>query len=184
MITRTIKIPEALIKKIDAFVESNNYSTRTDFVLHAMREALIVYANQKKELIEKSKGAPITEKSVNELYSNLTATYLRGFDEHDGKPIQINVRVPDGLDEKISILIKPEYGFKKKADFIRVSIMSLLSILGEVDEIFMDAEKYAARQKQMTELVNKVLMQGLSEGKKVDDILQDVYTQLKNSNIE
>ncbi len=62
--------------------------------------------------------------------------------------------------------------------------MYLLSILGEVDKIFMDAEKYAARQKQMTELVNKVLMQGLSEGKKVDDILQDVYTQLKNSNIK
>ena len=62
--------------------------------------------------------------------------------------------------------------------------MCLLSILGEVNEIFMDAEKYAARQEQMTELVNKVLMQGPSEGKKVDDILQDVYTQLKNSNIE
>ncbi len=62
--------------------------------------------------------------------------------------------------------------------------MCLLSILGEVNETFMDAEKYATRQKQMTELVNKVLMQGLSEGKKVDDILQDVYTQLKNSNIE
>ncbi len=184
MITRTIKIPEALIEKIDAFVRSNNYSTRTDFVLHAMREALIVYANKKKELIEKSQGASVSDKAVNDLYSNLTSTYLRGFDEYDGKLIQINVRVPEGLDEKISLLIKPEYGFKKKADFIRVSIMCLLSTLGEVDDIFLDAEKYAARQKQMTELINKTLIQSLSEGKNVDDILEDIFTQLKNSDIE
>ena len=184
MITRTIKIPKSLVDKIDALIRSNEYSTRTDFVLHAMRETLIVYANKKKELIEKSGDVLNGETLVSSLYSTITDTYLRGFNEYDGQLIQINVRVPDGLDDKITFLIKPEYGFKKKADYIRASIMCLISILGDVEEIFADAEKFAARQKQLSEMLNKIVLQGLNEGKKMDEIVKDAFDQLKKSNIE
>ena len=181
MITRTIKIPKTLDDKIVERVKSKDYSTKTDFVLHAMRETLIAYANKKKELIKSLQGNPVTDELVNEVYSRVTETFLRGFDEHTGELIQINVRVPDGLDERITFLVKPEYGLKRKADFIRASIMCLLMTLTEVDDIFEDAEKFAIRQKQLTEMINKIVIKGLSEGKKSDEILKEAFNQLKNT---
>ena len=114
MITRTVKIPKSLADKIDMLIENEEYSTRADFILHAMRHTLNTYVMKKMELYSSSQKINITEKQVEDLYSGMTKTFLNGFDEHQGELVQVNTRVPEGLERKTLLLIKQEYGLKKK----------------------------------------------------------------------
>ncbi|MBR6204365.1 MAG: hypothetical protein IKQ60_04825 [Candidatus Methanomethylophilaceae archaeon] len=182
MITRTVRVPKTLVDEIDKRIDSQEYSTRADFILHAMRQMLTVFASKKKEMIEAaSPNYRITEERITELFNSLAQSYLKGFDEYGGEMMQINTRVPEGLEDKTMILMKPEYGFKKKTDYTRASIICLLSVLRETDDSFEDAEKLIAKQRQMTETVNKVIIEGLSKGMTAKEILDAAYEKLKDT---
>lgn len=181
MITRTVKLPGALVNKIDGYIEKGEYSTRADFVLHAMRQTLATYSSKKKEMYDTASKFKITDREVNALFSNMSDTFLRGLDEFKGDLIQINTRVPEGLDRKISILVKPEYGLKNKTEYVRASIICLLSVLTEINDVFEDAEKMAAQQKRMTEIINKIVIDGLNNGKSTKEILDMAYDKLKET---
>ena len=182
MITRTVRVPRALVEEIDRHIESNEYSTRADFILHAMRHMLIVFASEKKEMIECAlPNSTITEEQVEVLFSSLVQSYLKTFDEYNGEMMQINTRVPEGLEDKTMVLINAEYGFKRKSDYTRASIICLLSTLKETDDSFQDAERLIAMKRQMTETVSKVIADGLSKGLSPKEILNAAYEELKGA---
>ena len=182
MITRTVRVPKTLVDEIDKRIESQEYSTRADFILHAMRQMLTVFASEKKKLFETaSSNYKITEEKISELFNSLAQSYLKGFDEYGGEMMQINTRVPEGLENKTMILMKPEYGFKKKTDFTRASIICLLSVLRETDDSFEDAEKLIAKQRRMTETANEAIIEGLRKGLSVKEIMDTVYEKLKDA---
>ena len=183
MITRTVKLPRTLVDKIDGLVEKGEYSTRADFVLHAMRQTLATYAFKKEEMYKTASNFKVTDQQVIDLFSNMSATFLKGLDEYTGELVQINTRVPEGLDSKVSVLIKPEYGLKNKTEYARASIICLLSVLTEINDVFEDAEKMAAQQKRMTEIINKIVIDGLSSGKSTKEILDLAYDKLKETEL-
>ena len=184
MITRTVKLPETLVAKIDKFIEKEEYSTRADFVLHAMRDTFALYGFKKKEMYDEAEGKfKITEQQINDLFSSMSDTYLKGLGEYSGNQIQINTRIPEGLDRKINLLIKPEYGFKNKTDFTRASVICLLSLTTQVDDVFQDAEKMAAQQKRLMAMINQIVIEGLNEGKTPKEIIDVAYDRLKESEL-
>ena len=177
MITRTVKIPEELVSEIDKHIEGREYSTRADFILHALRETVHGYAELKKGMMDEY-GGVVPDTLVAESFRGRTNGCLQWMELHKGKLIQINTRVPEGLENKIEILLKPEYGFRKKSDFTRVAVAYLLMALGEIDGVFNDEERFAARQKEVSEIMNRVLEEGMSNGMSMDSIIKEVQRAL------
>ena len=185
MITRTVKLPETLVEKIDKCIEKGEFSTRADFVLHAMRVTFALYGFKKKEMYDEADGKfKITDQQVNDLFARLSDTYLKGLGEYAGNQVQINTRIPEGLDRKIAILIKPEYGLKNKTEFTRASVICLFSLSEQVEMVFQDAEKMAAEQKRLMAKINQIVIEGLSEGKSTKEILDMAYDRLKESELD
>ena len=183
MITRSVKLPESLVRIIDGYIESEEYSTRADFVLHAMRQTIYTYSIKRIEILEKNHGNNRAKIITSEFMKEMTRTYENGFKKYDGKQIQINTRVPEGLDRKIDLLIRPEFGFKNKSEFARASIMCLLIDLSNVESAFDDEEKTVIRRKEISDKVNRYLEEGFESGKTVKEILDAIYDDLKNEKI-
>lgn len=51
MITRSVKLSSKLIEEIDDRIDDRQYSTRADFVLHALRHTVSDYAEIKVNMI-------------------------------------------------------------------------------------------------------------------------------------
>ena len=178
MITRTVKIPDELVREIDRYIEMKEYSTRADFVLHALRSTVANYAEIKRKLINKHLNEVPPESEIEEAFSSETENVLLWLKARKGEMIQINTRVPEGLEAKIDILVKPEYGFKKKSDFTRVAIAHLITILGEAEGVFGDAEKFAQRTKEIAGIFTKLLEENLPKGKTIDEIYLELEKKL------
>ena len=183
---RTVRIPENLSRKIDELVTVDHlYSTKADFILSSIRYTLILYAQKKKEIVEDYPDIPLTNGLIDQTYSAITNTYLTTYDLYTGDPVQINVRIPDGLDDRISHLTKVQYGFNKKADFIKVSIICLLTTVRETEDIFNDIEKMMKDQEALMEEIYANVMKGMSQKKSGPEIIRDTLNNvLKNNDIE
>ena len=183
---RSVRIPTNLDKKIEELVDVDKlYSSKADFVLSSMRYTLILYAQKKKEIAEKYPGVPLSEQLVNMTYSGITSVFLTAYNMYEGEPVQINVRVPDGLENRISQLMLMNYGFNKRADFIKVSIMCMLSTIREIDDIFDDIEKMRVDQETLREKIYEEVIKGLSQKKSGPDIIQDTIDKLlKNKDVK
>lgn len=179
MITSTVKLPEDLVARIDERIESKEFSTRADFVLHALRLTVSRYTEIKRELIRRKKSEIPEETEVAIEFNTYFKEFFIEYQEFKGNPVQINTRVPEGLDQRIDILVKPEYGFKKKTDFTRIAVMYLLLVLNETDGVFQYAEEFAAKQKAVTEIFNQLVKEGLSEGKNMEQILNETRATLR-----
>ena len=140
----------------------------------------MLYGFKKKEMYESAEGRfEVTEKQVSDLFASMSGVYLGGLDKYSGALIQINTRIPEGLDDRIEILVKPEYGLKNKTEYIRASIVCLLSQIGQVDEVFDDAEKMIKQQKRITEMINKTVLEGLNSGKTAKEIVDMAFKKLE-----
>ena len=183
---RTVRIPENLARKIDELVSVDHlYSTKADFILSSIRCTLILYAQKKKEIVEEYPNIPLTNGLIEQTYAAITNTYLTTYDLYEGEPVQINVRIPDGLDERISHLTKTQYGFTKKSDFIKVSIICLLSTVRETEDIFDDIDKMMKDQEALMDEIYENVMKGLSQRKSGPDIIKEtLHNVLKNNDIE
>lgn len=179
MITSTVKLPEDLISRIDERIETKEFSTRADFVLHALRLTVSKYTEIKRELISRKESEIPEETEVATKFNSYFKELFIEYAEFKGKPVQINTRVPEGLDQRIDILVKPEYGFKKKTDFTRIAVLYLLLVLNETDGVFQYAEEYVAKQKAVTEIFNQLVKEGLSDGKNMEQILNETRTVLR-----
>lgn len=99
---------------------------------------------------------------------------------YGGDQIQINTRVPEGLERKIDILLRPEFGFKRKSDFTRCAVINLLNRLAESDGAFYYAEELAAWQKEVSEMTTKAVSDGLSKGMSLEDIFNNLKKSLED----
>lgn len=180
MITRSVKLSVELIRSIDERIEDKQYSTRADFVLHALRQTVLDYAEIKRQMMEDLGGEVPSEESVADAFIGKTSGLLLWLKKFDGNQIQINTRVPEGLERKIEILIRPEFGFKKKSDFTRCAVANMLNRLREFDGVFYDAEQFAARQKEVYETTMKAISEGLSKGVPLENIFNDLKKTLEN----
>lgn len=181
MITRTVKVPEELIKEIDQHIDANEYSTRADFVLHALRETVEFYAEKKRIAIEECNGGLPSKSDIADSFRGCTDSLMEWSSRHKGDMVQINTRVPEGLEMKIELLLKPEYGFKRKSDFTRVAIEHLLMVLRESDMVFHNEERYAKRQKEITEILDQELAEGAAKGLPIEEVLKTFQEKLQQS---
>lgn len=97
--------------------------------------------------------------------------------------IQVNTRVPEGLEKKTEVLIKSEYGYRKKSDFTRCAVVNLISMFEEFDGVFFDAELFAARQKEVSEITIKAVSEGLFSGISLEDLFKDIRNTLEEKEI-
>ena len=180
MITRSVKLSEELIRKIDEHIGDNQYSTRADFVLHALRQTVFDYAEIKRKMMEDLGGEVPSEEDIADAFRGKTDGLLSWLEKNEGNQIQINTRVPEGLERRIEILLRPEFGFKKKSDFTRCAVVNLLNLLSEFDGVFYDAEQFASRQKEVYEATMKAVSEGLSKGVPLDNIFDNLKKTLED----
>jgi len=81
-----------------------------------MRCALILYARKGKEIAVRYPEVSMSSELIDRTYFGITETFLDAYRLYDGKPVQINIHVPEGLEQSISQLNKVQYGFRKKSD--------------------------------------------------------------------
>lgn len=173
MITRTVRIPRELSDQILKYIDREEYSTMADFTLHAIRFTLTTYLDKKSELDELNKHLPGASHKYKEAYEGISQSFLMVFDSYQGENVQINVRIPAGLNAKILNFTKPSYGLKKKADFLKVSIVCLLSHLAEWDRILEETNKSDEEEEELRNLVLTTVSQGLLSGKSMMEIVNE-----------
>ena len=174
MNTRTIRIPQELYDSIKVYIDKEEYSTMADFVLHAMRHTVSTYVDKKKELSEFDKTLPGVEKRYSEVFKQITYVFLNAYNAYSGEKVQVNIRVPDGLNDKIDKLSKPENGFGKRADFLKVCVVCLLSHLTEMDRILDETTTYDDEMKEITEKLLSDISEGIMKRKNADTIIREV----------
>ena len=109
----------------------------------------------------------------------MSQDYLHSFSQYEGPLIQVNTRVPEGLDRIIEIIANPNYGIKNKAEFTRISVVHLDVALFGIKMTFQDDETLMTKQNKANEMINKALSNCYAEGKNVDSVLDDVQNLLK-----
>ena len=104
--------------------------------------------------------------------------------DYDGEPIQISIHVPDGISKRMSSLLYRRYGFTKKSDFIKVSVVCLLMKIKETDEIYDGLDEYLESQKIVVNEVYKMMFEGLKDGKNGQEIIESTVNYLlENKNL-
>ena len=178
MLNKSVRVPQELLDKIDEYVYVKQYySTRTDFFLSSMRQLVATYAQKKKEVMEQYK-TPSTKDVIEQTFRSITELYLRSFKRYSGETTQINLNTPEGLWNQIEKLLKREYGYERKADFPRASIMCLLFHLDEVESILDDTEKFMQEQMQLRAEIYKYVQEGLEKNMSPADIINTTFDKM------
>ncbi len=163
---------------IDQYVfEKRYYSTRADFVQSGVRQLIYTYAQKKRDVMEQL-NTEVTKDAIEEIFTSITKIYLESFEKLHGKSTQINFRIPEGLDIQTDLLLRCEYGYRKKADFPRAGIMCLLAHLNEVEDILMNTEKFMIEQQKLREQIYQVVMEGMKNNLSGQEIISDALRTL------
>jgi Arc/MetJ-type ribon-helix-helix transcriptional regulator len=178
MMNKSVRVPQELLEKIDLYVyEKKYYATRADFILAGVRQLVYTYAQKKREVAEQV-NVQVTKEVIEEIFRSVTRVYLEAFDFHKGESTQISFRIPEGLDNQVSSLLRREYGFNKKADFPRAGIMCLIAHLGEVDDILSDTNKFMEDQLKIREDIYKIVMEGMKNNLSGQEIITGALQKL------
>lgn len=184
MTTSTIRLPKKLTDEIDHMIEKKYYFNRSDFVQSSIRYTLMFYADKRMELHRTAHDKNTSQNLLDQVYSSITTTYLKAYETYDGEPIQISIHVPDGISKRMSSLLYRRYGFTKKSDFIKVSVVCLLMKIKETDEIYDGLDEYLESQKIVVNEVYKMMFEGLKDGKNGQEIIESTVNYLlENKNL-
>ena len=104
-----------------------------------------------------------SEDDIAKYYKSVTRTFLHIFNSFGGAKIQISFSYPNGLRDRARVLHKTAYGFSKKMDFIKVSIVCLLIKTFETNMLYDELDRYFSEMKiYHTETVRDLLLGFLS----------------------
>jgi len=146
----TLRLPNALVERIDKIIlEEETYSNRPDFIIAAIRsylnDSIFTYLVER----ELDMGEPVVsrERLEYDLEQRIISITLHEemYNEIEGKPVQILLRIPIGIRKRWET-IKKILPIKNFQDFIRFSIIPFISEDEQLnDQLKMMMEKHPRR---------------------------------------
>ena len=134
---------------------------------------------EKKESKEEiHKGEKTSEETISRYYSSVTQTLLKVFDLFGGKKIQIVFAYSDGLRNRARVLFRKSYGFDRKMDFIKASIIILLVKTFETNRLYDEIDRYFSEMEMYHSNVVSDLLYSFLDGKTVDKIIDGVIESM------
>lgn len=123
-------------------------------------------------------ATPSEDQYVQNYYS-VTLTFLTYYEKFKGKPVQIGFSYPDGLRQRVRTLNKTKYGFSRKMDFVRVSIVCLLLKTFETDFLYDDMERYGSEmQNHSLKIMSNMFFDYLFSGdmaETISDAIEGIF---------
>ena len=167
-VAQPMRFPEKLIEMIDRLItEDNLFTTRPDFILEAVRfsygKLSEKYASLFKSTRDKSSPFSMYEGKEKDVMYMTGEVLLSSYHDYGSDSIQVMLRLPKGLVEKIENNILKTGFCKNRADFVRISIVFKISYLNELQDLWKTAESYNADLQK--ELQNAVIDTVLSNFK-------------------
>lgn len=132
------------------------------------------YLEKGEETAANTMTVPSEDQYVRNYLSN-TQTYLAVYKHHKGEPVQIGFAYPEGLRQRVRTLNQTRYGFSRKMDFVRASIVCLLLKTYEMDFLYDDMERYDSEIREYSgNITSNMLFDYLLGGDLLDTILETV----------
>lgn len=173
----SVRLPKDLVDKIDDQIDTKCYfSTRPDFVLFAMKSTAMIMAEKYRKMLDminndeimkyiKGQEKLLTARVGDVIIDNYKRDYV-------GEPIQIMIRIPDGLNKIIDEFIIRIGYVSNKLDFIRMSIICTLESLNEMELIMQNAEEYTKQVKKTQDDLIKSVSENIIKGQNPGDVLK------------
>ncbi len=145
-IASPMRFPVKLMDKIDEFISIKNcYATRPDFILDAIRFSYGKLSEKYAGLYEKTHGTGPENMYVGrekELMKLSGDVLLSNYYDYGPESVQVMVRFPKGLLEKINDNLIGIGFCKNRTDFVRMAVVYKLSYEYELDELWKKAAMY------------------------------------------
>lgn len=119
-----------------------------------------------------------TESTIAMYYRLITRVYLEAFDNSGGDMVQVSFQYPAGLRERAKILAKMAYGFGRKMDFVKASIICLLTKTMESDKLYDDIHRYISETKEFQKSAVSGMLLNFFGGMSTDDVIKEAVGKL------
>ena len=172
----SVRLPQGIVDAIDLQIREKEYfSTRPDFVLFAMKSTAMTMAERYRkmlEMIDSNDSMRYMKGQEKLLTSRVGESLLKIFSERfGGDPVQIMIRIPEGLNRIIEDFVIRIGYVSNKLDYIRLSIVCTLESLGEMEQIMAGAEEYTRNVKKAQDDLIKAVAGDLLGGKGSVDVI-------------
>ncbi|MBO7351529.1 MAG: hypothetical protein J6U12_01235 [Candidatus Methanomethylophilaceae archaeon] len=173
----SVRLPKDLVDRIDAQIDTKLYfSTRPEFVLFAMKSTAMIMAEKYRKMLEMVNDNEIMRYIKGQeklLTARVGDAILEKYKKnYCGDPVQIMIRIPEGLNKIIDEFIIRIGYVTNKLDYIRMSILCTLESLNEMERIMQNAEAYTNEVKKTQDDLIRVVAENLIKGNDPGDILK------------
>ena len=175
----SVRLPQGIVDAIDLQIKEKEYfSTRPDFVLFAMKSTAMIMADRYRKMLEMIDGNESMRYMKGQeklLVSRVGESLLEVFNgRFGGDPVQIMIRIPEGLNRIIEDFVIRIGYVTNKLDYIRLSIVCTLESLDEMEQIMAGAEEYTRNVKKAQEDLIRAVAGDLIGGDGSVDVIRRV----------
>lgn len=174
----SVRFPKEATDAIDVLINKKNYfTTRPEFILFAMKSTAMIMAEKYRMMLEMIKNDNVLKNIKGQekaLTEKVGAALIDKFnDKYKGEPVQIMIRIPDGLNSIIEDFVIRIGYVTNKLDFIRMSIVCTMESLDEMEKIIQNAEKFTAEMKKAQEELLKAVSEKVIAGADTNDLINE-----------
>ncbi len=179
----SVRIPKELADRIDEQINVKKFfTTRPDFILYAMRSTVELMADkyiQVKSIVSSNENFSALEGQVDTMIGGIGRELLKKCDEYQGEPVQILIRIPNGLKEYIENFIWRIGLATSTIDFIRISIICCLESIERMDQVTKDVDQYMEKSRISQNQLIREVTNSILKGEQID-----VYNIAVNKSIK
>ena len=142
-----MRFPNKLIGVVDRLINNDYlYTTRPDFILDAVRFTYGKLSEKYADVYEKTSMAEsafaLYKGRENELMQMSGDVLLSNYRDYGQETVQVMVRLPKGLVDKIEKNLVGIGFCKNRTDFVRIATVYKLSYITELENLWKKAETY------------------------------------------
>ena len=168
----SVRIPKELANRIDEHIDKKKFfTTRPDFILYAMKSTVELMADkyvQVKNIVSTNENLSALEGQVDTMIEGIGRELLRKYDEYEGEPVQILIRIPDGLTEYIENFIWKIGLARNTIDFIRISIICCLESIDRLEQVAKDVDQYMKVSRESQYRLVREVTNSILKGEQID----------------
>ena len=125
-----------------------------------------------------------SEELIANYYRSFTKVFLLLFDYLGGEPKPIQFKFSSGLKERSRVLYKTAYGFSRKMDFVKVSIVCLLVKIFESESLYNEIDGYVTKINSLKDTLVNSMVSDLLGGMNIMDVLTKNFGGLMSGDFD
>ena len=122
-----------------------------------------------------------SEELIANYYRSFTKVFLMLFDYWGGETKPLQFKYSHGLKERSRVLYKTAYGFSRKMDFVKASIVCLLVKIFESDSLYKEIDGYVTNINSLQGTLINSMASDLLNGMNLMDIITKNFNNLMSN---